>query len=212
MGYRMWTLFSWRRTWRDKNRPDEKREDDGMNRVITGQILLILCCAVYCVWWYRGYRPGVAVSRVSGVNGMLLAVTAILGLAGVVLSLSHEEAPSPWKISPVYIMIGGIAGYFVMLVVTRFVFDRVVTTELYLIIGWTMLETAVISRLNAEEALGEAGFKVMCAVIAAAFIISMVLYVAYYRMEEMKAFYAAMVPLVTEGAAMTILVCLALRK
>ena len=30
--------------------------------------------------------------------------------------------------------------------------------------------------------------------------------VAYYRMEEMKAFYAAMVPLVTEAAAMTILI------
>ena len=42
----------------------------------------------------------------------------------------------------------------------------------------------------------------MCCVIGLAFTISMVLYVAYYRMEEMKAFYAAMVPLVTEAAAM----------
>ena len=38
--------------------------------------------------------------------------------------------------------------------------------------------------------------------ITAAFLISIVLYVAYYRMEEMMAFYAAMVPLVTEGLAM----------
>ena len=41
--------------------------------------------------------------------------------------------------------------------------------------------------------------------IAAAFAVSLVLYVAYYRMEEMKAFYAAMVPLVTEAAAMAVL-------
>ena len=34
----------------------------------------------------------------------------------------------------------------------------------------------------------------------------MILYVAYYRMEEMKAFYAAMVPLVTEGLSMIILI------
>ena len=71
-----------------------------------------------------------------------------------------------------------------------------------------MLETAVINQLNADGTLGETGFTIMCVIIAAAFIISMILYVAYYKMEEMKAFYAAMVPLVTEGAAMVVLVCM----
>ena len=183
-----------------------------MNRTITGQILLILCCIVYLVWWYRGFRPGVSVSRVSGVNGVLLLVTAVLGLAGVAFSLMHDEAPSPWKISPVSIIIGGVAGYFVLLVVTRFIFHRVVTSELFLIIGWTMLETAVIDQLNAQGVLGDRGFAIMCVVIAAAFIISMVLYVAYYKMEEMKAFYVAMVPLVTEGASMAVLVCIVAGK
>lgn len=177
-----------------------------MNRIITGQILLILCCAVYLVWWYRGFRPGINVSRASGLNGVLLAVTAILGIAGAALSLLHDEAPAPWKIAPFYIIISGIAGYIVLLVVTRYIFKRVVTSELFLIISWTMLETAVINQLNAEGILKETGFAVMCVIIAAAFIISMVLYVAYYKMEEMKAFYAAMVPLVTEGAAMAVLV------
>ena len=49
----------------------------------------------------------------------------------------------------------------------------------------------------------------MCAVIATAFTISIVFYVAYYRMDEMKAFYAAMVPLVTEGVSMAVLIGLA---
>ena len=180
-----------------------------MNRTITGQILLILCCIVYLVWWYRGFRPGVSVNRVSGVTGVLLLVTAVLGLAGVAFSLMHDEAPSPWKISPVAIIIGGVIGYIVLLVVTRFIFHRVVTSELFLIIGWTMLETAVIDQLNAQGVLGDRGFAIM---IAAAFIISMVLYVAYYKMEEMKAFYVAMVPLVTEGASMAVLVCIVAGK
>ena len=183
-----------------------------MNRTITGQILLILCCIVYLVWWYRGFRPGVSVSRVSGVNGVLLLVTAVLGLAGVAFSLMHDEAPSPWKISPVAIIIGGVIGYIVLLVMTRFIFHRVVTSELFLIVGWTMLEMAVIDQLNAQGVLGDRGFVIMCVVIAAAFIISMVLYVAYYKMEEMKAFYAAMVPLVTEGAYMAVLVCIVAGK
>ena len=53
--------------------------------------------------------------------------------------------------------------------------------------------------------------KRLIIVIAAAFVISMVLYVAYYRMEEMKAFYAAMVPLITEAAAMAVLICISLK-
>ncbi|MBR3174958.1 MAG: hypothetical protein IKF55_03710, partial [Oscillospiraceae bacterium] len=55
-------------------------------------------------------------------------------------------------------------------------------------------------------ALSSTRFAVMDAVIAVAFIVSMVLYVAYYRMEEMKAFYAAMVPLVIGEVTMITLV------
>ena len=67
---------------------------------------------------------------------------------------------------------------------------------------------AVSTILDAAGLLGQNGFFIMCLVVAAAFVISMVLYVAYYRMEEMKAFYAAMVPLVTEAVAMLILIVL----
>ena len=179
-----------------------------MNRVITGQILLILCCAVYLIWWYRGFRPGVSISRVSGMNGVLLAVTVILGIAGIVLCLLHTETSSTWKVSPLFIIIGGIIGYIILLVVTRYFFKRMVTSELFLIIGWTMLETTVINRLNADGILGENDFTAMCIVITAAFIVSIVLYVAYYKMDEMRAYYTAMVPLVTDGAAMAVLVCM----
>lgn len=98
-----------------------------MRKVLIGQMLLILCCIFYLVWWYRGFRPG----------------------------------------------------------------DSAVI---------------VINRLNAAGNLSDGKFVVMCLVIAAAFLISMVLYVDYYRMEEMKAYYAAMVPLITEAVAMAVLV------
>ena len=69
-----------------------------------------------------------------------------------------------------------------------------------------MLELAVSDRLNAAGALPDKCFYAMVIIIAAAFIFSMILYVAYYRMEEMKAFYAAMLPLVTEGLSMLVLI------
>lgn len=177
-----------------------------MRRIIIGQVFLIICCAFYLIWWYRGYRPGVSVSRGSGVNGILLLVTAGFGIAGIVFSLMPIPETNGPKIRPVVILIAGIAGYILLLLITRFAFQRVVTTELFLIVGWTMLEMTVINRLNAAGFLPDKGFNIMCAVIAAAFIVSIVLYVAYYRMEEMKAFYAAMVPLITEAVSMGVLI------
>lgn len=176
-----------------------------MSRVITGQILLILCCAVYLIWWYRGFRPGVIVSRVGGLNGVLLLITAALGLSGVFFSLTPMKAIREPVASQSGIVIGGVAAYFILLLITKIVFHRVVTTELILIVGWTMLELTVADRLYAAGALSGSSLLTVCAVLAAAFLISIVLYVAYYQMEEMKAFYAAMVPLVTEAAAMMVL-------
>ena len=69
-----------------------------------------------------------------------------------------------------------------------------------------MLEITVVNRLNAAVLLSDGNFILMGVIIAAACIISLILYVAYYQMEEMKAFYAAMIPLITEAAAMAILV------
>ena len=181
-----------------------------MNRIFYGQALLIACCVVYLIWWYRGFRPGVTVSRAGGINGVLLLVTAFLGIAGIILSMMPDgREVVPEKISPPYIAAAGIAAYLIFLLVTRYLFNRVVTTELILIVGWTTLEMHVINRLNAQGFLSDSRFAIMCAVIAAAFLISMVLYVAYYRMEEMRAFYLAMVPLVTEAAAMGVLLALA---
>lgn len=177
-----------------------------MKTIITGQILLILCCIVYLIWWYRGFRPGIYVSRAGGVNGALLLIMMVLGFAGVVFSLMPAEKIREPLLSQVMIVICGIAAYFILLVVTKVFFNRVVTTELFLIVGWTMLETIVADRLYAIGSLGGKSFSAIIVIIAAAFLIGIVLYVAYYRMEEMRAFYAAMVPLVVDAIAMSAMI------
>ena len=187
-----------------------ERDNESMKQVIFGQILLILCCAVYLVWWYRGFRPGVTVSRIGGINGILLLITAALGFAGIFFSLAPIAAEREFLISQSSIVMAGVVVYILLMLVTMGVFHRVVTTELVLIVGWTVLEAVVVNRLYAAGALSGSGVLVEGLVIAAAFLISIVLYVAYYRMEEMKAFYYAMVPLVTEAAAMGVLTCLVL--
>ena len=177
-----------------------------MRHIITGQILMVICCIFYLVWWFLGYRPGTEVNRAAGVNGVLLFLTAAFGIAGLVYSLMPSEDTSVCKYRQLFIVIGGIAAYIILLIITKYGFDRIVTTELFLIVGWTMMELSILNRLSGSGLLVGAKLVTMYVVIASAFVISMVLYVAYYRMEDMKAFYAAMIPLITEGVSMGILV------
>ena len=177
-----------------------------MRKTITGQVFLIICCIFYLIWWYRGYRLGVIVKRAGGVNGILLMITTAFGIAGVTFSLQGLSMTGTPKINPPVIAVGGIVFYIAALLITKVLFHRIVTSELFLIVGWTMLEVTVINRLNAAGLLSDGNFALMGVIIAAACIISLILYVAYYQMEEMKAFYAAMIPLITEAAAMAILV------
>ena len=80
-----------------------------MRRILTGQVLLIICCIFYMIWWYRCYRPGEAVNRVGGANGILLLSTAAFGIAGVVLSLTSVAMITPPKIGAAWILAAGIA-------------------------------------------------------------------------------------------------------
>lgn len=174
-----------------------------------GQALLIVCCVFYLAWWYRAYRPGVSVSQIGGINGVLLFITMALGISGTVFSLTLIPEVSGPDHYPLMITGAGIAAYTVLLLVTKFVFHRIVTAELFLIVAWTVLEVLVIHSLYAGKFLSDSGVVFLGSVITAAFVISMVLYMAYYRMEEVKAFYAAMVPLVTEAVAMAVLISVA---
>ena len=177
-----------------------------MRQIITGQLLMVICCIFYLIWWYMGYRPGVQVDRMQGANGVLFMLIFVSGVAGLVFNFMPSAETSTTKYRQIFIVLGGIATYIIFMIITKYGFHRIVTTELFLIVGWTMLELSILNRLSGSELLVGSRLVLMYCVIALAFAISMVLYVAYYRMDKMKAFYVAMVPLITEGLAMVILV------
>ena len=179
--------------------------NSAFGKIAVGQILLIICCIFYLIWWSISYRPGVEVNRAGGLNGILLMITAFCGLAGVFVSIYGVNVipkTGRMKITGGQAVIGWILLYVMLLIVTRFIFHRQVTTELLLITGWAALEITVISSLGGAGKLSDTRFFILLAVIVAAVVVSMILYVLYYRMEEMKAFYAAMVPLITEAISM----------
>ena len=177
-----------------------------MRRIISGQILLIICFLFYLVWWHRGFRPGTSVNRIRGLNGVLLALTMVFGISGISISiLGGNGADEALKINPATILISGVGTYFVLLIVTRFICHRIVTSELLLIVAWTMLELWAIVELNGGASLSDVRFTILAVGLAAAFLVRIVLYVAYYRMEEMKAFYTAMIPLIAAEVFMVTL-------
>lgn len=180
-----------------------------LQKLLTGQILLVICCVFYLIWWSISYRPGVSVNRASGLNGALLLITAVCGVSGMILSLSgsnHLPGEGSRKLSGTLILIAAAALYLVMLLLTTRVFHRIVTTELVLITGWAALEINAVNALAGASVFRMPQTMFMTIVIAAAYVISMVLYVAYYRMQADRAFYAAMIPLITEAVSMAALV------
>lgn len=178
--------------------------------IIIGQLSLIVCCIFYLIWWSLCYKPNVVVDRLDGIRGALLLITALCGLVGVcfsvhgmgMLSVQHPMF-SGSKIIGV-----GILTYIVLLLITVFGFHRPVTTELLLITGWMMLETCLINDLYGAQIVSSSRYWGLMIVLVLAFFVSMVLYVLYYRMEPMKAYYAAMVPLITEAISMAIVLIL----
>ena len=182
------------------------------HRILLGQGLLCLCCIVYLIWWSVSFRPGQEVNRVGGARGILLLGTAALGIAGVYLSVMGLSAlpKGAEKLSAPGICIAGAAMYVGLLAVTAVFFHRPVTTELFLIVGFWVLEWCAANALNAGGFLADPRLVISLVVSSAVFAAGMVLYVLYYRVEAWRAFYLAMVPLALDGGAALLLLLLAL--
>lgn len=182
------------------------------HHVMSGQILLVVCSIIYIVWWAISFRPGQQVNRAGGFRGILLLITAVSGMAGVYLSVKglNSLPTAGEKLNGLGICLSGVILYFAAMVVTMRFFSRPVTTELILITGFLVLELCMVNGLNASGNLSDTCFTVMLVANIATYIIGMILYVLYYRVEAWRAFYLAMVPLIVDGISALLLVLLAM--
>lgn len=179
-----------------------------LGRALAGQILMMICCAFYIAWWSRSYKPGAMVSKTTGFSGVLLLVAALSGIAGLTLTIIGTEGMtgSRSQLSSPEIALFGAAAYVALLLLTVLVFRRKLTTELLLIVAWATLEAVLLNALYRAEYFSTSHSIVMSVLLIAALLISLVLYVVYYRVDKGKAYYLAMLPLVTEGAVMLLIV------
>ena len=167
-----------------------------------GNVLLIVCSLFYLAWWIVAFKPDSASKGIG--TGLLLALAFVAGIIALVLTIKGiNTIPQQKTLLPAnFIVLGGIAVYFVLLAVTSLLFKRQVTSELMLIIGWAMLELSVINVLYGSDRFRYKTAIVLSIVIGIAALISLVCYVMHYRLDKNASYINGMIPLILETLVM----------
>ena len=184
----------------------------GFKAVMLGHFLMIICGLFYLVWWVVTFRPGGVRETVDTAHFLLFA--ALSGLSGLIIILfglstqtNHTRLFSSWTI------IGfGVLFYILLYFLTVYILKRQATTELLLIIGWGMLEFAVVNWMYGAEFIQNKIPVILFVGILLIMIGSLLCYAEYYRLGAMAGYIAGMIPLILITIWMTgILVILLVR-
>ena len=169
--------------------------DFPVKQIFRSNILLIVCCAFYLAWWLLAFRPAGAVKGMK--TGWLLIPAFAAGIAAVVLAVQGiRSAPIEAALFPGGLLLwGGVAAYFILLAVTGLLFQRQVTTELFLIVGWAVLALSEINTLYGVGRFSRGMAVPFAVVIVAAALISLVCYVLYYNLGDRAGYFDGMIPL-----------------
>ena len=175
------------------------------NRFLASNLALIVCCGCYLLWWILAFKPTSPVTGMS--SGWLLIPAFVAGLVGIVGiiwtgagAVVDRKLFVGWRL-----VVAGIACYLVLLVVTRLVFGRPVTAELFLMVGWAVL---MLSELNALFGAGVFSWHraaAFIAVIIAALVVCLVCYTIYYHLGLRSGFVVGIIPLALGGVMMAVI-------
>ncbi|MCC8075136.1 MAG: hypothetical protein LIO95_04205 [Clostridiales bacterium] len=170
-------------------------------QMLTGNLLLVGCCVFYLAWWLIAFKPEGAIKGMK--SGWLLIPAFLFGTAAVVQIVRGSNVDSQAALLPrTVVLIGGVVAYVVLLAATSIILKRQVTTELFLIVGWTVL---MFLEVNGLFALGQQsramaiGFFVVTVVVT---IISLVCYLLYYNLDSVKGYVDGMIPLLLVAVMM----------
>ena len=168
-------------------------------KILAGNLLFAACCIVYLLWWSVAFRPDYTAPMM--LKSMLFLATAAFGigaLAVIIQGCLNADCP----IRYLYIIGAGIAAYIILLLLTSFLMQRQVTTELMLIVFWACMEICACGALWGEGVFSGKNFAVLAVIVVAAAAAGMICYLKYYDLPPMPAFYDGMVPLILFAVVM----------
>jgi|GEM_PF-6927210 uncharacterized membrane protein YGL010W len=176
--------------------------------IVYGQVMLIICCLLYCIWWLILYHPYRKPVKSVLINGILFTDISASGILGILVSLYGINTVQIIRHSvsePVIVIAGGIL-YVITLITSKTISKRITTAESFLLNGWLILELTVCKCLY-ETGVAGTGAAVACATaICIAYAVSIALYQLYFRMKPMAGYIAGAVPLITESLCSIILI------
>lgn len=164
-------------------------------QIFWSNLLLILCCAFYLAWWLLAFKPTGAIKGMK--TGWLLIPAFVVGLISIILAVKGIQSASvKASLFPSGLLLwGGIAAYLILLAATRLLFQRQVTTELFLIVGWAVLALSEINVLYGAGQFSHGLAVIFAVVIGVASVVSLVCYVLYYNLGDRAGYFDGMIPL-----------------
>ena len=163
-----------------------------------GHVLMIICIAFYLIWWSVTFKPGGAATAF----GTICIIAAFLfGAAGIVVNtLGLKSRPVGASVVPGWsIIVGGIVLYVILFAVFTLIFHRMLTTELFLIVGWAVLEICNVNALRGTGIFGAGGSIAAVCIIGVTAVICLICYMYYYKLDEVKGWIDGMIPLIISG-------------
>ena len=178
---------------------------DTSKQIITGNVLLIVCCVFYILWWIIAFKPEGAIKGMK--SGWLLIPAVITGMISIYILINTfmDSTYDTAMFSNLAVLIIGIITYFVLLLVTALFFHRIVTTELVLIVGWTVLALCEINTLVATVGLSRGAALALIIVSLIFGIASMICYLRYYDLDARRGWICGMIPLILVMVFMVVL-------
>ena len=173
-----------------------------MEMLFKGILMLAVCSGCYLVWWGVAFYPERHAPL--WLSGILLAGTAVCGIMAVnwmaqgIFQAEKVRAGIPGG----WILAGGVIGYVVLLVISNIIFHRMVTTELFLIVGWAVLNLIVVDTLYASGLFSDGVSSVFVVLTLIVVVASLYCYMIYYDLEKWKGYIDGFLPLVMVGIAM----------
>jgi hypothetical protein len=167
--------------------------------IFGGNLLMLVTIVFYIAWWTVSFRPGGDGGTVSA--GLFIAVAFFAGLAAItLLILGISAISSTGKGLPVMtILVSAVILYIILLAVTKIAFQRIVTSELLLIVGWAALEGVAIAVLQGSGRYNMVQALTLAALVLASTVAGLVCYILHYRLDEIAAFWNGLIPLGVDG-------------
>ncbi|MCL2771730.1 MAG: hypothetical protein FWD71_00130 [Oscillospiraceae bacterium] len=176
-------------------------------QIFTGNVLFVVCCGFYLAWWLTAFSPSGATQSTK--TNWLLLPAILAGLLGVILIVRGiiTKTQVNKSLPGIYILLGGIVAFIILLYVTVSLFKRPATSELLLIIGWGALMLAEINALFGSGLFSHRQSVVFVVIICAAVVISLVCYILYFRLGSRAGYIDGMIPLVLAALTMLAISC-----